>query len=217
MFGLGDIPLGELIGRFLVVILSIPIHEFAHCWMAYLLGDTTAERQGRLTLNIFAHLDPVGTLMIFLTGYGWGRAAPVNPYQMTKVKNPRVGMAISALAGPLSNILQALILTLPIRLGLLNLLPAQQGMRLGEILSIMIWVNLGLAIFNMIPIPPLDGSHVLVGVAPPRLAEFIESLAPIAPYILMFVVFILPQVIGFNLISQMVAPVQFRLWNLLLR
>ncbi len=216
MFGLSDISLGELIGRSLVVILSIPIHEFAHCWMAYLLGDTTAERQGRLTLNIFAHLDPVGTLMIFLTGYGWGRAAPVNPYQMRKINNPRVGMAISALAGPLSNILQALILALPLRLGLLSLLPAQQSMRLGEILSIMIWVNLGLAIFNMIPIPPLDGSHVLVGVAPPRLAEFIESLTPIAPYILMFVIFILPQIMGVNLIGRMVAPVQFRLWNLLI-
>jgi Zn-dependent protease len=215
MFGLSDLSLGELIGRFLVVILSIPIHEFAHCWMAYLLGDTTAERQGRLTLNIFAHLDPVGTLMILLTGYGWGRAAPVNPYQMNKINNPRAGMAISALAGPLSNILQALILALPLRLGLLNLLPTQQGIRLWEILSIMIWVNLGLAIFNMLPIPPLDGSHVLAGVAPPRLAEFIESLTPIAPYLLMFVVFILPQVLGFNVIGRMVAPIQFRLWNLL--
>ncbi len=211
---MGD--LGELIGYFLVVMLSIPIHEFAHCWSAHLLGDTTPEQAGRLTLNIFAHLDPIGTLMIFLAGYGWGRAAPVNPYQMHKVKNPRVGMAITAFAGPLSNVLQAAVFAIPFRLGLVNQLPPGQADRLSIILYTFIWGNLGLAVFNLLPIPPLDGSHVLAGVMPPRVGDFIESLAPIAPYILLFFVFLLPRFTGLNLISWMVWPVQSRLWQLIM-
>jgi len=204
-----------LLGRLLVIILGIPIHEWAHGWMAHMLGDDTPEREGRLTLNIFAHLDPIGTLMILATGYGWGRAARVNPYRMHKVKNPRTGMALSALAGPLSNVIQALILALPIRLGLLNLLPDAQAMNLMNVLYVALYVNIGLAAFNMIPIPPLDGSRVLAGVASPRVADFIESLEPIAPYLLLAVLFILPQ-LGINLVGWMIAPLQFFLTRLVL-
>jgi len=203
------------LGRLLVIILGIPIHEWAHCWMAHMLGDNTPERQGRLTLNIFAHLDPIGTLMILTTGYGWGRAARVNPYQMHKVSNPRTGMALTALAGPLSNVIQAFILALPIRLGLLNLLPEAQAMNLWTVLYFAIFVNIGLAAFNMIPIPPLDGSRVLAGVAPPRVADFIESLEPVAPYLLLAVLFILPQ-LGIDLVGWMIAPLQRFLARLVL-
>ena len=98
MFGLTP---DNILGRLVVILLGIPIHEWAHGWVAHLLGDETPELQGRLTLNPLTHLDPIGTLMILLTGFGWGRAARVNPYRMTKVKSPRVGMALSALAGPL--------------------------------------------------------------------------------------------------------------------
>lgn len=206
MFGLQP---EVLLGRLLVIILGIPIHEWAHGWMAHLLGDETPESEGRLSLNPLTHLDPVGTLMILLTGFGWGRAARVNPYRMWRVKNPRTGMALTALAGPLSNILQAVLLALPFRLGLLALLPAAQADKLELILLWAILVNIGLAVFNLLPIPPLDGSRVLVGVAPPRVADFIERLEPIAPFILLGVLFGLPM-IGIDLVSWLTTPL-FRL------
>mgnify|MGYP000104548768 FL=1 len=204
MFGLTP---DVLLGRLLVIILGIPIHEWAHGWMAHVLGDDTPEHQGRLTLNPLAHLDPIGTLMILVTGFGWGRAARVNPYRMSKVKNPRVGMALSALAGPLSNVVQAMILAIPIRLGLLSWLPDTQSLRLSEVLFAAILVNIGLAAFNMLPIPPLDGSRVLVGVAPPKLADFIERLEPYASLILVFFLFILPS-FGIDLVRWIVYPLQ---------
>lgn len=204
MFGLTtDI----LLGRILVILLGIPIHEWAHGWVAHLLGDETPELQGRLTLNPLVHLDPIGTIMILLTGFGWGRAARVNPYRMSKVKNPRVGMAISALAGPLSNIIQAMLFAIPIRLGVLSLLPETQADRLAQVLIAVIGVNIGLAAFNLLPIPPLDGSKILAGVAPPPVGDFIESLAPYASYIFLFVLFILPRM-GFDIVSAMVYPLQ---------
>ena len=204
-----------MLGRILVIFLGIPIHEWAHGWMAHVLGDDTPKLQGRLTLNPFIHLDPIGTLMILFTGFGWGRPARVNPYRMTAVRNPRVGMAISALAGPLSNIIQAILLTLPFRLGLLNMLEPDKAMRLAEVLFAAIAVNIGLAAFNMLPIPPLDGSRVLVGVAPRRVGDFIISLEPYAMYILLFILFIMPQ-LGFDLVSLMVMPFQRFLYQILL-
>ncbi|MGC9520633.1 MAG: site-2 protease family protein [Anaerolineae bacterium] len=204
-----------LIGRILVIFLGIPIHEWAHGWVAHLLGDETPEIQGRLSLNPFIHLDPVGTLMILLTGFGWGRSARVNPYRMSKVRNPRVGMALSAFAGPLSNIVQAMVLAIPFHLGLLSSLGSEQAYRLAQVLLAAIQVNIGLAAFNMLPIPPLDGSRVLAGVAPPRVGDLLESLEPYAMYILLFVLFLLPQ-LGIDLVRLMVAPLQQFLLRLLL-
>ncbi len=185
-----------------IVLLAIPIHEWAHCWAAYMLGDPTPGSEGRLTLNPLLHLDPIGTLMIFVTGFGWGRAARVNPYQMWRVKNPRVGMAITAFAGPFSNIVLALFFALPFRLGLIN--PQQAGF-LTNFLYYIIVINVGLAMFNLLPIPPLDGSRILAGFAPPAVADFIESLEPAAPVILMVVLFLLPMV-GLDLINLLLRP-----------
>lgn len=204
-----------LIGRLLVIFLGIPIHEWAHGWVAHLLGDETPELQGRLSLNPFVHLDLVGTLMILLTGFGWGRAARVNPYRMSRVRNPRTGMALSALAGPVSNIIQAMILAIPIRLGLLGYMDSSQAVRLAQVLFAAISVNIGLAAFNMLPIPPLDGSKVLAGVAPRPVGDFLESLAPYASYILIFVLFFLPQM-GIDLVGLMVTPLQNFLFQVLL-
>lgn len=205
-----------LLANLLVIFFSIPIHEWAHCFAAHLLGDTTPESEGRLTLNPLVHLDPIGTLMILVSGWGWGRAARVNPYRMWRVQNPRVGMALTALAGPVSNIIQALILAIPVRLGILAFLSPGPASRLWNILGTMIWVNISLALFNLIPIPPLDGSRILVGVAPPKIAAFIEDLEPVAPYILLAVLFLIPQVIGINLISALMSPVQSWLFNMML-
>jgi Zn-dependent protease len=202
MFGLTP---ARLLGRLIVIFLGIPIHEWAHGWMAYVLGDETPEIQGRLTLNPFVHLDPIGTLMILFTGYGWGRSAKVNPYRMSRVGSARTGMALSALAGPMSNIIQAVFFALPIRLGLLDRLPAAQAERLGQVLIAVIGVNISLAVFNMIPIPPLDGSKVLAGVAPAPIADALERAEPYAPMLLMLLIFVLPQ-LGFDLIGILTRP-----------
>jgi Zn-dependent protease len=212
MFGLTP---ARLLGRLIVIFLGIPIHEWAHGWMAYVLGDETPEIQGRLTLNPFVHLDPIGTLMILFTGYGWGRSAKVNPYRMSRVGSARTGMAISALAGPMSNIIQAVLFALPIRLGLLDRLPAAQADRLVQVLIAVIGVNISLAVFNMIPIPPLDGSKVLAGVAPAPVADALERAEPYAPMLLMLLIFVLPQ-LGFDLIGILTRPAMIFLLRFLI-
>ncbi len=197
---------GVLLGRILVILLAIPIHEWAHCWVASLLGDDTPGHEGRLTLNPLAHLDPLGTLMILVSGFGWGRAARVNPYRMRKVRNPRVGMALSALAGPVSNLIQAAILSIPLRFsGWVEFLPAGVASIVWDILLMAFAINIGLAMFNLLPIPPLDGSRILAGVASPRVAAFIESLEPIAVYVFLGVLFVLPR-IGIDVVSWLVWP-----------
>lgn len=202
------------LARLIVVLVGIPIHEWAHGFAAYLMGDSTPEREGRLTLNPLAHLDPLGTIMILLTGFGWGRAARVNPYQMRKVPNPRTAMALSALAGPASNFIQAVVFVSILRSGVLNLLPVQTAGWLTRVVIYAIVVNVGLIAFNMLPIPPLDGSRILAGVAPPRVADFIERLEPISMYILLGVLFILPQ-IGLDLVGMMVRPLYAALYFIL--
>jgi len=204
----------ELLARLIVVLLGIPIHEWAHGFAAHLMGDTTPEREGRLTLNPATHLDPFGTLMILLTGFGWGRAARVNPHLMYKVRNPRLAMALSALAGPLSNFIQAAFFAAILHLGVLNLLPEQVAAWLFRVILLVIIVNVGLIAFNLLPIPPLDGSRILAGIAPPAVADFIESLEPISIYILLAVLFILP-LIGLDIVGAIMTPLYSLLFRLL--
>ena len=111
MFGF-SIP--TILVRLVVLFLAIPIHEWAHAWSAYQLGDDTASLQGRLTLNPMAHLDPIGSLLILVSGFGWGKPVPVNPYRLRT--GPRVGHAITAFAGPLSNFVLAMLLAIPFRM-----------------------------------------------------------------------------------------------------
>ena len=133
------------------LILAIGLHEAAHCYMADHLGDPTPRALGRLTLNPLAHLDPLGTLVLLFTGmFGWGKASPFDPYNL---KNPRRDTALIALAGPASNILLAICLSLIFRF--INLNPL-----LYSILFSLIALNINLALFNLLPVPPLDGSKI---------------------------------------------------------
>ena len=144
----------------LALVVSISIHEFSHAWSAYELGDSTARNMGRLTLNPIKHFDPLGALMILFMafagwGIGWGRPVPVNPYNLRT--NPRVGMGLTAAAGPFSNLVLATLFAIPLRLGWVEF-----GLASGFLLAMVI-TNISLAIFNLIPLPPLDGFNVAQG------------------------------------------------------
>jgi len=134
------------------IIFALTIHEFFHAWTAFYLGDSTAKDQGRLTINPLAHLDPFGTLLLFIAGFGWGKPVPFNPYNL---RNQKWGPALVALAGPASNFFMALIIGLSLRFLTLT------DPYLFLFLSYFVWINLLLGIFNLMPIPPLDGSHIL--------------------------------------------------------
>lgn len=157
----------EKVVLLLVAATALPVHEFAHAWVAHKMGDDTAKYQGRLTLNPMAHLDLVGTLMLLLAGVGWARPVPINPRNF---KNPKLGMALSSLAGPLSNILLALVFMIAYKaLVLVGLFTSATALfTLATILSIMASTNVYLAVFNLLPLPPLDGSRVLFYFLPPK-------------------------------------------------
>ena len=165
---LDSIDVLQIITKILIIFLVLPIHECAHAWAAHKMGDETAAYSGRLTLNPLAHIDILGALCLLITGFGWARPVPINPL---KFKKQRFGFAITAAAGPLSNLAVSFIAMIIYRIVLS--LPGGSGYFLSSagditggfvilyILQFFILVNIGLAIFNLIPIPPLDGSKII--------------------------------------------------------
>jgi len=169
------------------LVLSLTVHEFAHAWSAWRLGDDTASHMGRLTLNPLAHIDPIGTFLLPLLGFpsGWAKPVPVNPARFRRGVSMGTGMMITAAAGPLSNVVLAVLCTVGYGL-LLRFAPdaASPGSGTPELLLIMIKLNVALAIFNMIPVPPLDGSRVVDGLMPVRLRPAWEGFTRFAPFLL---------------------------------
>jgi len=153
--------------RLLVLFACLPVHEFAHGFVATKLGDPTPRRDGRLTLNPFAHLDIFGSLCLLLCGFGWAKPVIVNPFNM---KDRKSGMALTALAGPVSNLLMCLLFA-----GIARLL-AFTSIAWAEYGCLLIaQINLCLAVFNLIPVPPLDGSKILAFFLPNRAAYWMEE------------------------------------------
>lgn len=169
--------------RALVLFTAMPIHECAHGWVADKLGDHTARSQGRLTLNPFHHLDPFGSVLLLLAGVGWAKPVPINPYYFHKIDR-RAGMALTALAGPVSNLLMSIITLL---IAKLLLLFGVNGI-LVSIFITMCQINLGLAVFNLIPIHPLDGSRILSYFLPAKAADWLDEHEQIIYIIFMVVI-----------------------------
>lgn len=171
----------QLVNLAVALILAATVHEFAHAYVADRLGDPTPRSMGRLTLNPLAHLDPIGTLMILLSRFGWAKPVQINPAYFG---NWRRDTILVAMAGPLANVTLLFLLGLPYKLGLLDgTLPA------GQLLLTCVYINAMLAVFNLIPVPPLDGSKVLVGLLPPRLAIGYARLEPFGIIILFALIF----------------------------
>jgi len=160
------------------LIISISIHEFSHAFAAYKLGDSTGKNMGRMTLNPKAHLDPIGTIFLILIGFGWGKPVPFNP---SNLENPKRDSAIISLAGPLSNFILAVVLSLVIKLVSVNSIP-------GAFLYLTIMYNLMLGFFNLIPLGPLDGNKIVYGILPDKLAVQWVDVQRYGMFILLFLI-----------------------------
>jgi len=192
--------IADLIATALALLVAITFHEFAHAWTADQLGDPTARYQGRLTLDPLAHLDPLGTLMILVARFGWGKPVPVNPYNLRH--GPLAGMAMVSFAGPLSNVILAILFGLPLRFGII---PFDFGSNpvipsLGQIVMTVILLNVSLAVFNLLPVAPLDGFKVALGLMPRQYAYDFARLEQYGPFILVGII-LLGSLPGLNLMG----------------
>lgn len=177
------------------LVMAISIHEYAHAKAADTLGDPTPRSDGRLTLNPKAHLDPLGTLSLLFLGFGWGRPVGFDPYNL---RNPRRDSALIALAGPVSNLLFALVLSLIMRFTAIPLVLT--------LFPILIMMNVTLAIFNLVPVYPLDGEKILFGLLPTETAiEFARIMQQYGTVIL--ILMLLPIAGGISPISALISPV----------
>lgn len=205
--------ISSILASVVIVFTALPIHEFAHGWMAYKLGDHTAKNQGRLDLNPFSHFDLIGTTCLLLFGFGWAKPVPVNPFFF---KNRKNGMALTALAGPVSNILVATI-ALVIKKIIFYTAISMGGIStfisiLLLVIDYIVQINLMLAAFNMLPIPPLDGSKIIAFFMPMHVYGRVENwflrYQQYIFYAMIAVFFILPRA-GGPFAQILSVPVEF--------
>jgi Zn-dependent protease len=197
--------------------LSLSVHEWAHAWTAWRLGDDTAKQLGRMTINPLAHLDLVGTVLFPLMGipFGWAKPVPVQPHRFREGVNMRMGMMLVSIAGPLANLgLAALSLGLLALVSVLKLAPSPILNALAVFLYMMILINVMLAVFNALPIPPLDGSRVVDVIVPDGLRGVWDSLRRLGPLALAMVL-ILPALHGTSLFHWPYAATQWTIHQVL--
>jgi Zn-dependent protease len=195
-------------------VVGLTFHEFCHAWTANRLGDPTARIHGRLTLNPLAHLDLIGSLMLVFAGFGWAKPVPVNVYNL---QSPRRDMALIASAGPAANLILAIAVSLLahglIAAGVVGASSASALLLL--ILVQSVWINVILAVFNLIPIPPLDGSRILAGVVPEEWNYGYEQFEKYGPFML-FGLILLANVTGVSVLGRIVMPVAQPVFNLVM-
>jgi len=205
-----------LITRAITLVIAFTVHEFSHAWSATALGDGTPRANGRLTLNPLAHLDPLGSLLLLIVGFGWARPVPIDPYALQR-RTPAGVMLVSA-AGPFSNLVLAVLAALPIQAGLASLLSRGIGPAWlptpTQFLAEFIFINLILFFFNLVPLAPLDGEKVIGYFLPPSGQEFLARLRPYGPLILTGVLFIGPR-LGLDLFHWVVGLPALAVFNLL--
>jgi Zn-dependent protease len=180
-----------LIAVALVLLVSLPFHEFSHALAAYRLGDSTAKYMGRLTLNPLAHLDPIGALAILLVGFGWAKPTPYNPYN---VRGGKTGEVIIAIAGPISNLVLAIAAALPLRY--INATGVAVPQVAVSVLGTFVLLNVILAVFNFIPVPPLDGSKLLYAAMNPQTERQWRPVLDQYGFIILFAAMLLPVLPG---------------------
>jgi len=197
----------SLISAVITLVVALTFHEFAHAWVAKMFGDDTAERAGRLTLNPLAHLDPIGSLMLIFVGFGWAKPVPINPYAIRR--SGKAALLLVSIAGPLANFFLAILAAIPLRLNLFpvqvtssNVLPTPF-----MFLYYFLFTNLALMIFNLLPIPPLDGHEILSFLLPADLAASWERFgSQYGIYILITLLMIAP-LLGFDFVRLVMQPV----------
>ena len=210
-------------GALLALVLSIPgvliaitFHEFAHAWMADKIGDDTPRRQGRLNLNPISHMDPIGIAMLIFAGFGWGRPVEINPNNFNRTISIRKGNALVSLAGPVMNFILAILFSIIYGLTLAfgkGFLLTEVGGIVSTILIYIISMNVGLGVFNLIPLPPLDGSKILTAILPTKQRNWMESHEQIL-YIIFMIIWVTP--IASLIISPIINLINEGLLNLII-
>lgn len=195
-----DDPVG-FVAFIIAIVLGITVHEFMHAYTAHRLGDDTARLLGRLSLNPMAHLDPFGTLLLVLAGFGYGKPVPFNESRLRTA----MGVTFVAVAGPLANLVLAALCAIPLRFSAASLL----GGAYEEILTAIVLWNCVLAIFNLVPIPPLDGANVVYGLLPPRQQYSWRTYQQYGPFLLLGILLLAPRVLSAVVFGPALALARF--------
>lgn len=186
LFSDSSVFLQRLILQIPALLIAVTVHELAHALVADRLGDPTARHLGRITLNPLPHIDPFGALAFVIAGFGWAKPVPVNAANLA---HPRRDMALVAAAGPLSNFLMAFLALAALRFAASQGLIAARGDSLAQMLLFIYYFNIGIGVFNLIPLPPLDGGHFLPYLLPARAAGLVRSIEQYGVFILLLLVF----------------------------
>lgn len=205
------------------VLIAITFHEFAHAFVADRLGDDTARREGRLSLNPLDHLDPIGTVLLLFAGFGWGKPVHVNPRNYTRKMSMEKGEALVSIAGPVMNFILAIIFAIVyygiVKLASLSFLNSEMGGIVLDLIGATVSINIGLGLFNLIPLPPLDGSKVIMPLLPYKAKSFFINNEQIfyIVFVLLWITNLTSYIItpGINLVTGWISNLAAAIWGLL--
>ena len=205
------------------VLIAITFHEFAHAFVADRLGDDTARREGRLSLNPLDHLDPIGTVLLLFAGFGWGKPVHVNPSNYTRKMSMEKGEALVSIAGPVMNFILAIIFAIVyygvIKLASLSFLNSEMGGIVLDLIGATVSINIGLGLFNLIPLPPLDGSKVIMPFLPYKAKSFFINNEQIfyIVFVILWITNLTSYIItpGINLVTGWISNLAAAIWGLL--